>query len=173
MQTLLCIVIRSDGKGFSYQIHGDNGFLISLTGEPTSYKPGATYTVRWALSEYWFIKNLLIVRVDQTHSKLLRSPMKISNYIFNLLLSAITTIHSTHASFTFISLHSADRVTLGHLPREKKGRKEIGKHSNENIYKYYKYLFLAMCRIQGEKYQFSQKHFRRFILSTSNENPRR
>ena len=28
-----------------------------------------------------------------------------------------------------------------------------------------------MCRIQGEKYQFSQKHFRRFILSTSNENP--
>ena len=122
MQTLLCIVIRSDGKGFSYQIHGDNGFLISLTGEPTSYKPGATYTVRWALSEYWFIKNLLIVRVDQTHSKLLRSPMKISNYIFNLLLSAITTIHSTHASFTFISLHSAERVTLGHLPKEKEKR---------------------------------------------------
>ena len=63
--------------------------------------------------------------------------MKISNYIFNLLLSAIITIHSTLASFTFISLHSAERVTLGHLPRERKGEKEIGKHSNENIYKFY------------------------------------
>ena len=49
--------------------------------------------------------------------------MKISNYIFNLLLSAITTIHLTLASFTFISLHSAERVTLGHLPRGRKKKK--------------------------------------------------
>ena len=31
-----------------FQVNGDNGFYIGLTGEPSSYKPGATYTVRWA-----------------------------------------------------------------------------------------------------------------------------
>ncbi len=70
---LYCNVIGSDGKGFSSQIHGDNGFLISLTGEPTSYKPGATYTVRWALLEidlsriYWWFE---LIKPIQSHSGL-------------------------------------------------------------------------------------------------------
>ena len=95
------------------EVTGDNGFSLSINGDPQTFSPGATYTVRYRVWRYMY-------------------------YIHSSYLSIIDSSWSIFLQNLFLRL----RLFM-----------------NER---------LKYSRLRGDKNQYSQKQFQRFVLTAAN-----